>query len=102
VNADDVEPLFDVPDNWLDRPMSTVDQVALFLGGSGDSFTGQLLMLFLKADPGNWSRLARAFPAEAVALRAWQDWSRREDRAPTWRELNEYLSQPLPGDGSDL
>lgn len=74
---------WDVPPEWADRVISTTGELAIFLGGSETSFTGQLLALFAKADPGNWRRLAGAFPEEAEALLAWTE----HDPAPTWAQL---------------
>lgn len=52
-------------------PVATTGELALFLGGSEDSFTGLLLALIAKADPGNRSRLSMAFPVEVAAWYAW-------------------------------
>lgn len=87
-----------IPQEWLDRPLSTLGELALFLGGSADSFTGHLLALFGKADPANYRRLSIAFPSEA---RAWEAW-RRMQPAPTWQELHDYLARPLPHDSCSL
>lgn len=78
---------WDVPPDWADRVISTTGELAIFLGGSETSFTGQLLALFAKADPGNWQRLANAFPEEALALIAWTE----ADPAPTWAQLAQLL-----------
>jgi hypothetical protein len=55
-----------------DRPIMTFDDLALALGGSGDSFTGHLLLLIAKADPGNRARLRRGFPRQVAAWEIWQ------------------------------
>lgn len=46
--------------------------LAVFLGGDESSFTGHLLRLIAKADPGNRARLAGSFPREVAAWRIWQ------------------------------
>lgn len=51
--------------------VSTWEDLVLFLGGSPDSFTGLLLTLIAKADPGNRARLAEAFPGQVAAWEAW-------------------------------
>jgi hypothetical protein len=43
----------------------------LFLGGSAGSFTGLLLVLIAKADPGDRRRLRQAFPREVAAWELW-------------------------------
>ena len=60
-----------IPQAWKDRGMPTLDELALFLGGSGTSFTGDLLRLMRKADPENRRQLERAFPREHRALTFW-------------------------------
>jgi hypothetical protein len=77
-----------IPAGWRDRPMPTLHELTLFLGGSGDSFTGDLLRLMCKGDPGNRARLARAFPLEDQALRAWM----ATEPAPTFGQLEEQLA----------
>jgi hypothetical protein len=66
--------------------------LALFLGGSPDSFTGVLLNLIVKADPGNRARLADAFPA---VVHAWRIWG-GTDPAPTADELRAILVRHQP------
>ncbi len=51
--------------------VSTWEDLVLFLGGSPDSFTGLLLVLIAKADPGNRARLTEAFPRQVAA---WEEW----------------------------
>lgn len=46
-------------------------ELALFLGGDTNSFTGELLRLIAKADPENLNRLAAGFPRH---VRAWVMW----------------------------
>lgn len=53
------------------EPMSGLGDLALFLGGSEDSFTGKLLQLIVKADPYNRERLRLAFPH---VVRTWEVW----------------------------
>jgi hypothetical protein len=55
-----------------DHPVSTWDDLVLFLGGSPDSFTGLLLHLIAKADPGNRARLRAGFPKHVAAWEMWQ------------------------------
>lgn len=55
-----------------EQVVSDLPMLALFLGGSGDSFTGDLLRLMRKADPGNRARLARGFAREDTALALWE------------------------------
>lgn len=73
--------------DWDDRQMYDTDALARFLGGSEDSFTGMLLVLMQKADPGNLARLRLAFPRE---VRAWETWNAMSP-CPTYRELREAL-----------
>jgi hypothetical protein len=76
-------------DPWDNRQMWGTGDLALFLGGSVDSFTGKLLELMQKADPGNLARLERAFPREARARTMWNSMS----PCPTFRELREALQE---------
>lgn len=57
------------PDNY---PVDTWGQLCVALGGSEDSFTGMLLTLMNKADPGNRVKLSRAYPREYEALQWWK------------------------------
>ncbi|MEU7591410.1 hypothetical protein AB0A95_34605 [Micromonospora sp. NPDC049230] len=59
--------------------------LALFLGGSGDSFTGRLLDLIAKGQwtPTNMAALERGFPREVHAWRVWMPMS----PSPTAAEL---------------
>jgi hypothetical protein len=59
--------------------LTTLGDLAVFCGGSHDSFTGQLLALMRNADPGNRVRLAWAFPLEDALLRGWEE---MEDPTP--------------------
>lgn len=81
--------------HWDDRPILSTGQLALFLGGSEDSFTGLLLTLISKAQATaeNRSRLEMAFPYETAAWRMWQSM----DPAPTFRELREALDAAPDG-----
>jgi hypothetical protein len=76
-------------DSWDDMTIGTTAYLALFLGGSVDSFTGKLLELMQKADPGNLARLDRAFPREARARDMWNSMS----PAPTFAQLREALQE---------
>lgn len=71
-----------------DLPIGTTGVLALFLGGSDDSFTGDLLALIAKADPGNKARLAEAFPDQVKAYDTWMDCP----HIPTWAELREAIA----------
>lgn len=62
---------WEINPDQADWPIPTTGHLAVFLGGSHDSFTGMLLGLFQKADPGNHRKLADAFPREDEALHAW-------------------------------
>lgn len=64
----------------------TLDHLALALGGSGDSFTGWLLLLIGKADRVNRARLQQAFPLHVAAWELWQ-------HELTVGELREALGQ---------
>lgn len=66
--------------------------LALYLGGSGDSFTGMLLNLAAKTDPGNRARLRAAFPREITAYETWM----RCEPPPTAAELAAQLAGPPP------
>lgn len=74
-------------DEMAGWPLTQLDGLAVLLGGSGDSFTGQLLALMMKADPGNRQRLALAFPWHHVALAVWQNLD-----APTYGGMYEVLT----------
>jgi hypothetical protein len=78
-------------DVWNDRQIFSTGELALFLGGSHDSFTGKLLELIAKAQatPGNYSRLKFAFPRE---VRAWETWNSLSP-APTFAQLREALQE---------
>ena len=52
--------------------MVTWEDLCLFCGGSADSFTGLLLALIAKADPGNRERLRAGFLEEVAAWETWQ------------------------------
>lgn len=58
-----------MPDDML---IDGEELLAIYLGGSGSSFTGQLLRLIAKADTGNRHRLAQSFPTE---VHAWEVWT---------------------------
>lgn len=77
---------------WDDRQIDATWDLAVFLGGSHDSFTGKLLDLVAKADPGNRARLEMAFPRQVAAWKLWQSMS----PAPTFRQLREALDGPDP------
>lgn len=47
-------------------------ELCLALGGDETSFTGGLLRLIAKADPGNLHRLSQGFPGHVVAFLTWR------------------------------
>jgi hypothetical protein len=81
-------------DAWDDRPIDATWDLAVFLGGSHDSFTGKLLELIAKAQatPENMGRLELAFPREVAAWKTWQSMS----PAPTFGQLREALAALEP------
>lgn len=62
--------------------------LALFLRGSEDSFTGVLLSLIAKADPGNRACLRRGFPEAVATWEAWQSCT----ETPTAAELRNIIT----------
>lgn len=54
-----------------DAVVEDLTHLALFLGGDATSFTGHLLRLFAKADPGNLNKLVQVYPRQ---VRAWLLW----------------------------
>lgn len=74
------------PADWA---LPTIAQLAIVLGGSDDSFTGDLLHLLGHADPGHIARLGRGFPREVAA---WQFW-RNTEPAPTAGQLQAHLAE---------
>lgn len=78
---------------WMpaDKQLWGTGDLALFLGGSEDSFTGDLVHLIAKADPGNRIRLQEAFPAEVDAYQTWMSLS-HNGGAPTVQQMREALS----------
>lgn len=79
---------------WDDRPADATGDLAVFLGGSEDSFTGKLLELIAKAQstPENIGRLELAFPREVTAWKVWGSMS----PAPTFRQMREALKALEP------
>lgn len=70
------------------RSATSWRELCLFLDGSQDSFTGKLLELIAKADPGNRARLREAFPRHVAAWETWQV------LAPcTWGELEAAIPE---------
>lgn len=55
----------------LDRPVQDIGDLALILGGSDDSWTGDFLRLVAKSDPEHRGKLRSAFPLE---VRLWDRW----------------------------
>ena len=85
---------YQVIEGWDDRRMYGTGDLAIFLGGSEDSFTGLLIVLMQKADPGNLARLRLAFPRE---VKAWETWGAMSP-VPTFAELREALADAETGD----
>lgn len=56
-----------------DHPVSTWHELCLALGGDVTSFTGDLLHLIAKADPGNRARLRAGFPQHVAAWEMWTE-----------------------------
>lgn len=80
-----------------DYPVDQWHQLCAALGGSADSFTGQLLTLMGKADPGNRARLQRAYPREYAALQWWKE-------APSPRtlgQLRDHLAELITAATAD-
>lgn len=55
-----------------DMVVTDFHHLCLFLGGDVTSFTGKLLELIAKADPGNRAKLFRVYPREVAAFEHWQ------------------------------
>ena len=79
-------------DTWDERPIHATGDLALFLGGSHDSFTGKLLELVAKADPENRGRLKLAFPRQVLAWQQWQSCS----PAPTFGQMRDLMAGVEP------
>ena len=54
-----------------DHPVDTHQDLCLALRGDTTSFTGDLLRLIAKADPGNRARLRAGFPVHVAAWEVW-------------------------------
>jgi hypothetical protein len=78
-------------DPWEDRELYGTGDLARFLGGSEDSFTGLLLVLLQKADPGNVARIRMGFPD---VVKAWEAWNAMSP-CPTPRQLREALTDAV-------
>jgi hypothetical protein len=85
-----------------DTPIGDIGDLARALGGDQTSFTGDLLRLIAKADPGNRSRLRGAFPRQVLAWELWMATS----PPPTAEQLLAVLDSRLlaglagrPGEG---
>jgi hypothetical protein len=77
-----------VDDAMAARSAASWYELCLFLGGSPDSFTGLLLTLIAKADPGNRARRRDAYPRHVAA---WETWQRI---APcTWGDLEAAIPE---------
>lgn len=70
-----------------DTPCTLIADLAVMLGGSADSFTGELLNLCGKADPPNLGRLAIAFPLTVTVYRAWMN-----HPDPTHRDVSHMIA----------
>jgi hypothetical protein len=75
-------------DSLDDRQMWGTGDLAVFLGGSEDSFTGLLMVLIAKADPENRVRLKLAFPRQVAAWELWQACS----SVPTFAQMREIMA----------
>lgn len=84
-----------------DMELKSYGDLALALGGSADSFTGQLLLLIAKADPGNRARLRRGFPRQVAAWETWSFPANGKLGYITARELHEALGRPRSS-GTDV
>lgn len=86
---DQLRPAFSDPEPVpADGPITTMAQLAVFCGGPA-SFTGEVLRLLARADPGMRSRLRYAFPELWTAWDAWMDCL----SAPTPDELRAQISE---------
>lgn len=56
---------------WFDSTSHGLDELALVLGGSGDSWTGAALRLIAKSDPMHRAALLRGIPVHVLAWEAW-------------------------------
>lgn len=54
-----------------DHVVESFQDLCLALRGDATSFTGDLLRLIAKADPGNRARLRAGFPVHVAAWEAW-------------------------------
>jgi hypothetical protein len=54
-----------------DEDLTDLGSLAIFLGGSHDSWTGDFLRLVAKSDPEHRARLREAFP---LLVNAWEVW----------------------------
>ena len=72
-----------------DARVKLLSDLALFMRGSQDSFTGRLLELIAHADPGNRSCLYRGFPEVVFTYEAWMACS----ETPTASELREQIDK---------
>lgn len=89
-------------DTWL---VEDLEQLVSLLGGSADSFTGQLCTLILKADPGHLDALRAGFPVEVMCVMGWRAtahqtarwWRRHIDEARRAMDaVRKAWSVPLP------
>jgi hypothetical protein len=55
-----------------DEKVTTLHELALYLGGSYDSWTGDLLRLIAKSDPAHREALRSAFP---ITVAVWTRWN---------------------------
>lgn len=79
----------DQPDlAWDGWKVHSTGELAVFLGGSDTSFTGMLLDLIAKADPGNKAKIRLGFPHTVAVYDAWMTC----DPVPTWGEVKAALA----------
>lgn len=74
-----------------DYPLSGLGDLAIFFGGSDDSWTGLFLRLVAKSDHEHRERLREAFPLLVVG---WEVWMRQT--SPTVGSLATALGQIAP------
>lgn len=72
-----------------DQVVVTTSHLALFLGGSEDSFTGHLVYLIAKGHPQHDGRVARGYPGP---VRAYQVWMAASSQ-PTAKQLYEAIER---------
>lgn len=72
-----------------------LNQLAVLLGGSGDSFTGRLLELCAHADPGNLAKLRALYPDVVLAWKAWTSFDTPATPAELWAKISALAEAEL-------